>query len=137
MTILRVESDRWEEATADDVFAETSAAAQLVASGRIMNAVSPVGDRDATTIFFRTREAGCGVLQILGATKNPRGLKIRYKRVVPGTSKTPAHKGGDFPTGAHFGGAPCVPRSPPWLWLSLGSLTRPNGYETRLPISVG
>jgi len=33
------------------------------------------------TFFFQTREAGKGILQILGVTDNPRGVKVRYKLV--------------------------------------------------------
>jgi preprotein translocase subunit SecD len=33
--------------------------------------------------FFKTREGGMGLLQIIGFTENPRGVKIRYKLVQP------------------------------------------------------
>jgi hypothetical protein len=33
------------------------------------------------TYLFKTREGGMGVLQIVGFTNNPSGVKIRYKLV--------------------------------------------------------
>jgi len=36
--------------------------------------------------FFKTREGGEGILQILGFTENPRGVKIRYKLVQNGNA---------------------------------------------------
>ena len=38
--------------------------------------------------IFQTREGGIGVLQVLGQTKNRRGVKIRYKLVLPPTSRS-------------------------------------------------
>jgi hypothetical protein len=39
------------------------------------------------TFYFRTREGGMGLLQITGFTDNPRGVKIRYKLVLPRTDE--------------------------------------------------
>jgi hypothetical protein len=39
------------------------------------------------TYYFRTRDDTWGVLQITGFTKNPRGVKIRYKLVENGNSE--------------------------------------------------
>jgi hypothetical protein len=36
------------------------------------------------TYLFKTREGGAGLLQIIGFTENPRGVKIRYKLVQRG-----------------------------------------------------
>jgi len=53
------------------------------------NKITPISPAtDATdTWFFRTREGGQGVLQILDRTDNPPGVKIRYKLVNVTTSK--------------------------------------------------
>jgi hypothetical protein len=40
--------------------------------------MSAKGDLSATYVI-RTREGGRGLLQIVGVTDNPRGVKIRYK----------------------------------------------------------
>jgi serine/threonine protein kinase/tetratricopeptide (TPR) repeat protein len=40
----------------------------------------------AGSFFFQTREGGKGILQILGVTDNPRGIKIRYKLVQNSTN---------------------------------------------------
>ncbi len=63
---------------------------QATAAG-LMNQLSPVkpvdtflfkvGAASPATWLFRTREGGAGILQITGFTKNPRGVKIRYKLV--------------------------------------------------------
>ena len=37
--------------------------------------------RRTATRFFRTREGGHGILQIIGQSENPLGVKIRYKLV--------------------------------------------------------
>jgi hypothetical protein len=38
---------------------------------------------DAHFILFRTHDGDAGVMEILGASQNPRGVKIRYKLVQP------------------------------------------------------
>ncbi len=44
---------------------------------------SAAGDLPAT-FAFRTREGGMGILQIVGFTEDPKGVKIRYKMVQDG-----------------------------------------------------
>lgn len=46
-----------------------------------ITAISPVTGK-TDTWFFRTREGGNGILQILGQTDAPSGVKIRYKLVT-------------------------------------------------------
>jgi len=43
----------------------------------------------ADTCIFRTHEGGAGVLQVVGFTENPKGVKIRYK-MVQGNEQVPA-----------------------------------------------
>ena len=60
---------------------------------------------------FTTRERSVGVLQILGATDNPHGVKIRYRlvqdskaNVAPSTSPAPAAEQPEATLGPAFGG---------------------------------
>ena len=50
--------------------------------------------------WFRTKDGATGVLQILGANDNPRGLKIRYKLIFPETGSTQVRS--RFPHAAHI-----------------------------------
>jgi hypothetical protein len=46
----------------------------------------------AELVFFRTRQGGVGVLQVVEFTKNPKGVKIRYKLVRDLAATPPAAK---------------------------------------------
>ena len=48
--------------------------------------ISPVTDKTDTWLF-RTREESRGVLQILGQSHDPIGVKVRYKLVQASPSK--------------------------------------------------
>ena len=48
--------------------------------------LQPQKDR-TDTFYFRTRENLFGVLQILGVSENPEGVKIRYKLVQTATNQ--------------------------------------------------
>ena len=50
--------------------------------------------------WFRTRDGATGVLQILGVSDNPRGLKIRYKLLVP--DPTASQSRSRFPKSEHI-----------------------------------
>ena len=54
-------------------------------------AVQPILDEDGrgNTYAFQTREGGIGILQIIGFTDNPKGVKIRYKMVSALASMAP------------------------------------------------
>lgn len=65
-----------------------------------ITAVSPATDK-TDTWFFRTREDGYGLLQILGESNDPRGVRIRYKLVRNSTSAVGAEKE-TSPTQADF-----------------------------------
>jgi hypothetical protein len=54
--------------------------------------ISPIADK-TDTWFFRTREGGQGVLQIVGQTANPSGVKVRYRLVQPGHDATSSQSG--------------------------------------------
>ena len=45
-----------------------------------------------TSFVFWTREGGMGILQIVGFTENPKGIKIRYKMVQQGRSQAWSEK---------------------------------------------
>ena len=60
-----------------------------------ITAISPATEK-TDTWFFRTREGGHGILQIVGEGGDPRGVKIRYKLVQ--------QAGGGAGTGAGGGG---------------------------------
>lgn len=48
-----------------------------------------------TTHIFKTREGGVGIIQIVGFTNNPRGVKIQYKMVQKESAgKTDVQAGG-------------------------------------------
>jgi hypothetical protein len=47
------------------------------------NKITALVQEKTDTFFFRTRESGRGVLQMIGAVEEPRGVKIRYKLVDP------------------------------------------------------
>ena len=50
-----------------------------------ITAISPVTDKTDTWLF-RTREGARGILQILGQSHDPLGVRIRYKLVQPDTT---------------------------------------------------
>jgi hypothetical protein len=54
------------------------------------NKITALVQEKTDTFFFRTREGGQGVLQVIGEVEEPRGVKIRYKLVEPA-----ADAGGD------------------------------------------
>jgi hypothetical protein len=53
----------------------------------------PVGANELC--FFRTRTGRLGVLQILGVTENPPGVRVRYKLVQHGVAAPAAQTGPD------------------------------------------
>jgi beta-lactamase regulating signal transducer with metallopeptidase domain len=71
-----------------------AAAARQKLQGRpllVDNPLRPMGNFPFTCLF-KTREGGIGILQILGVTDNPKGVKIRYK-MVQQTLTEPAQPG--------------------------------------------
>jgi len=88
MAVLPVATNLWSDAGATDM-ATNHALAQMEPNK--ITAISPAVDQ-TDTYFFRTREGGLGILQILGQTDNPPGVKIRYKLVQDGdaANTTPA-----------------------------------------------
>jgi hypothetical protein len=47
------------------------------------------GPEERPTYFFRTRDGACGVLQLLEIVDEPKGMRIRYRRVKKGGSGRP------------------------------------------------
>jgi hypothetical protein len=78
MAVLPVKSERWEQATAADLVSD-GMLAQMEPNK--ITAISLATDKTDTWIF-RTREAGQGILQIMGQNADPRGVRIRYKLVT-------------------------------------------------------
>jgi len=74
---------------------------------RLYNTSAYKKDRLPRAIMFKTSQGGTGLLQIVGFTDEPQGIKVRYKRVLDGCdselaepigliSATPTEKGGRF-----------------------------------------
>lgn len=75
--VRQVEDSRWGKANAEEIIAEMATATANASTGGIV--VITTSPRKTSTMFFRTREGGHGVLQILGLSEKPRGATIRYK----------------------------------------------------------
>jgi serine/threonine protein kinase len=76
-----VSADKWDEVTADWVADNASKIEHTWESQKM----SGVGNLPKT-FLFKTGVGGMGLLQIIGFTENPRGVKIRYKLVQPSAS---------------------------------------------------
>lgn len=44
------------------------------------------------TFIFKTAKGSMGILQVIGFTENPRGVKIRYKLVQNGGQENSSHR---------------------------------------------
>ena len=77
MVVMPVVSNDWETVTAQNVVTNWYLAQNE--PNKIIG-ISPVTD-NTDTWLFRTREGGRGILQILGQSDDPLGVKIRYKLV--------------------------------------------------------
>ncbi len=86
MAVLPVATNLWADVGATGV-ATNRALAQMEPNK--ITAISPTIDK-TDTYFFRTREGGLGILQILGRNENPPGVKIRYKLVKTGSPRVTA-----------------------------------------------
>ncbi|MEI6077463.1 MAG: hypothetical protein WCS94_17915, partial [Verrucomicrobiota bacterium] len=83
-----VPSNRWETMAAEDVVLralEVEPGTRDATSVLCYETTSP-GQRPVfpVTYIFHTREGTSGIMQVLGHTENPRGVKIRYKLVQSG-----------------------------------------------------
>ena len=77
MVAMAVKSDQWE--------VSISELEQTLAMGKPGTPAEMSGKGELpATYLFKTREGGMGVLQIVGFTNNPPGVKIRYKLVQRG-----------------------------------------------------
>ena len=81
MTALRIASDRWETITRAEIEqelndAKVGNATLMVLKGKMIP-IPAFGDLPATYLF-KTREAGTGILQIVGFTEEPRGMILGF-----------------------------------------------------------
>ncbi len=83
MAVVPASSNAWETITVRDVIAAKGLAPSAVAR---ITSLTPITAKTDTWLF-RTREGGRGVLQILGTSQTPRGVKIRYKLLPSGGGK--------------------------------------------------
>jgi serine/threonine protein kinase len=91
MVMHDTDADQWEKITDLDTLAGPVGFGFL-SGGVTVPGAYQTGDYPGKlplTIFFRTPACKLGLLQITGFTENPRGVKIRYKR-VPGVATMPA-----------------------------------------------
>ena len=77
MVVVPAVSNGWDQATAQNVM--TNRHLNQGEPNKI-TAISPLTD-ETDVWYFLTREGSRGVLQILGQSENPRGVKVRYKLV--------------------------------------------------------
>ena len=83
LTLADFPAARWDEATPADLtpaLASGTTIERLERSGQVFYLL-PEQPQWPVTFAFKTREGDQGLLQITGATDNPRGVKIRYKLV--------------------------------------------------------
>jgi len=43
----------------------------------------PLNSKERATYLFKTHDGAVGILQLLGVSDDQKGLRIRYKRIVP------------------------------------------------------
>ncbi len=84
MSIRPVSEDRWRDAHAQAVAGDTGITKGGPASFAYLRAKGNLPE----TFYFKTREGGMGILQIVGFTDDPKGVKIRYKMIQRVTKVT-------------------------------------------------
>jgi hypothetical protein len=77
--VIPAVSNDWETVTAQNLVTNWNLAQN---EPNKITGISPATDKTDTWLF-RTREGGRGLLQILGQSNDPLGVKIRYKLVQP------------------------------------------------------
>jgi hypothetical protein len=77
MVVMPTLSNDWETVTAQDLVTNWNLAQN---EPNKITGISPMTDQTDTWLF-RTREGGRGILQILGQSHDPLGVKVRYKLV--------------------------------------------------------
>jgi hypothetical protein len=75
------DGDQWERITDMDTFDAFLSSANVTVPGGYQTGDFP--GKLPLTLFFKTGVTKLGLLQITGFTENPRGVKIRYKLVLP------------------------------------------------------
>jgi hypothetical protein len=79
MTVLPVESDCWDKATAEDLLGNPGLAPVSHAPRRLLK----VGQNHPDTYLFRTRHGILGMLRIVGVSRQQPGVTIQYKLINP------------------------------------------------------
>src|SRR5690606_19090232 len=77
MKATPIASARWETISVAEVEADPSLREASAGSHIFLSAKEDLPE----TFLFETREGGRGVLQIVGFSEEPRGVKIRYKLI--------------------------------------------------------
>ena len=79
--VFPVRNEAWERMSAANLSTDNESAFKSAKPG---NPVFLTGKGELpVTYIFKTREGGMGILQIVGFTEDPKGVKIRYKMVQP------------------------------------------------------
>ena len=95
MRLKRLAKESWDKTTPEQLVQEVQSISAYDPPPSFMS----VPTNGPTTYGFQTRESAVGLLQILGFTENPRGVKIRYKLVrgAPMPPTAPAELPGQLP----------------------------------------
>ncbi len=96
VTVTPMPSNAWAKVEAQDVIKSLpppslKAEPPPIFGGPVIRYFSPEQDR-TDCYSFRTREGGMGLLQIIGSTDNPRGVKLRYKLVQAAAASSGSRK---------------------------------------------
>jgi len=77
LAVVPARSNHWDKVAASEIVTNWSLGQQ---EPNKITAISPATEQ-TDTFFFRTREGGHGVLQILGQSDDPVGVRVRYRLV--------------------------------------------------------
>jgi serine/threonine-protein kinase len=104
LTFREINNKRWLTITPEEI------ANELTKAQSAQNVLLEAG----STYVVKTREAGKGVLQIVGFTKQPHGVTIRYKMVQGSTAKVADAKSAAVPLQAAAAFGPALDRVLPF-----------------------
>ena len=84
MAALPVSPDQWDKLTPEALLDNKQLA--HMEPGKITPLLPTDTKQEPPTYLFRTREGGHGIVQLLGESQEPRGVKIRYKLLEHGAA---------------------------------------------------